>query len=161
MAKQAKRQLAGSGETLPAGAVGEVLVNTSTSQLQQASPAAGTYYGPSGIPVLTLTPGVWVITGQCLLEAVLPSATSARIALNLRLQNATDSTTVTSIGSIFLCEQNFGGSAAIQAIVNITSSKGYKLEYGFSMWSGATPTIANINARGDVHTSYLRAVRIA
>lgn len=56
--KQAKRQLAGSGEALPSGAIGEILqaddggyVNTTNAAYNLLS--------------LTLTPGVWEVTGYC------------------------------------------------------------------------------------------------
>ena len=55
MAKQAKRQLAGSGEALPAGAVGEVITSAPV-QISGTSSTGGTY------GTLALTKGVWLIT---------------------------------------------------------------------------------------------------
>jgi hypothetical protein len=56
--KQSKRQLAGSGEVLPVGVIGEIIVS--------ASSATGTI--PTGVTlgqnvgILTLTPGTWLVT---------------------------------------------------------------------------------------------------
>jgi hypothetical protein len=55
MAKQAKRQLAGSGEALPAGAIGEVIT---VSGQASASNDTTNYYSFAGF---TLNPGTYVV----------------------------------------------------------------------------------------------------
>jgi hypothetical protein len=57
MAKQAKRQLAGSGEALPAGAIGEVKYASFVGNI-----AADAQY--AAYSFIDLTPGVWQLSGN-------------------------------------------------------------------------------------------------
>ena len=57
--RQAKRQLAGSGEALPAGAVGEVIFGEQNSLVNFG--AANT---TTGLVTITLSPGVWLISAS-------------------------------------------------------------------------------------------------
>ena len=54
----AKRQLAGSGEALPAGAVGETVISAIDTNWGAITSGAITY----SVNSITLTPGIWVIT---------------------------------------------------------------------------------------------------
>jgi len=59
MAKQAKRQLAGSGEALPVGVIGEIITS--------ASSTTGTFatgVTVQNVGVLTLTPGTWIVSAN-------------------------------------------------------------------------------------------------
>lgn len=61
MAKQSKRQLAGSGEALPAGAVGEII----SSSLSTGTAAySGGNTGIFTMATIVLTPGQWLILAE-------------------------------------------------------------------------------------------------
>jgi hypothetical protein len=57
MSKQAKRQLAGSGEALPAGAIGEIITSASS-----ATGAFANGVVTQNVGTLTLTPGIWLVS---------------------------------------------------------------------------------------------------
>jgi hypothetical protein len=61
MAKQAKRQLAGSGEALPAGAVGEVVKTSATAQTISSAGNVVTNHAS-----ITIGPGTWILSGHFL-----------------------------------------------------------------------------------------------
>jgi len=59
MSKQSKRHMAGSGETLPVGVIGEIITS--------ASSATGTFatgVTVQNVGVLTLTPGTWIVSAN-------------------------------------------------------------------------------------------------
>ena len=58
--KQSKRQMAGSGEALPAGAVGETLIARPGSAV---TPGASAQDVNKTIVSITLSPGIWAVSG--------------------------------------------------------------------------------------------------
>ena len=149
---------AATGAAIPAGYQGEVIQSVSTSNVSHSSPVSGTYYGPAGVPSVTLTPGVWAITAQSLLEYV-ATASATTIATRLQLWNVTDSASIVSGAILQRTETVGGGTITLQSVVNITANKVYKLEFGYLNWSGSS-TVSTINSRGDQGSVFIRAVRL-
>ncbi len=127
MAKQAKRQLAGSGETLPAGAVGEVIEVKKTTPNYGLSTTAGTVTD-IGHSTFTLPPGTWEIFATCSLSIAIASGTGSS-GRNAQLYLTDSSNTV--IGGSFCCFANNGqsgtGSGVVLTRVTISASTSYKL----------------------------------
>jgi hypothetical protein len=145
VAKQAKRQLAGSGEALPAGVAGELI--------QGSNSGSFTSYGTSGAvadisgATVTLSPGTWVLYSD-ITGLVNKGATDI---IHIGSVRKSDNT---SVDSWWIQRNNIAGLFAITStrvtVVSITTSTTYKL----SMQT--TAAVTDYASQG----ASIRAVRI-
>jgi hypothetical protein len=147
MAKQAKRQLAGSGEALPAGVAGELVSGLNSGSY--------TNYGTSGAMVdisgatVTLPAGTWVLYSE--ITALLSKSTADIIQIGYVRKS--DNTTVDSwwLQRGESVAGSFGVTSSKATIVTISSSTTYKLSMS------TTATVVSYASQG----ASIRAVRIA
>ena len=155
MAKQAKRQLAGSGEALPAGVIGETM--QSVVELAAAASNAGATLGTLNIP-----PGVWLIQVAC---TVINSAgtISAGVFAGVPTTNSALNPTDVGVGYslieaggytqalTFPASNTVRTNASNNFVANITSSTSYYHRVSWTSTGGGS-----VGLRG-----YIRATRIA
>jgi hypothetical protein len=159
VAKQAKRQLAGSGEALPSGSIGESKFQASTSSFTTATTELvfGNITGAS----LVLDPGVWSISGFFYASA--PTFTGG--AGILYFAEIYDSTASASIQQNWFSAVPLGVNAAdarsgfIQKTVNVTSTKTIILRGAFQKVGGGETVTAGVAFPSG--RSYIKADRIA
>jgi hypothetical protein len=81
MAKQAKRQLAGSGETLPAGAVGEVRNGSATRSFTSNTSTTTGWALSSSVVEMTLTAGIWLVVWKVSINVTSGTTSGSRTAI--------------------------------------------------------------------------------
>jgi len=147
--RQAKRQLAGSGEALPAGAVGEEI-----SAEQNAFSTTNMATGQTGFLSITLTPGVWLISA---VQAVLQNGSTGTAISSLISDVSNVGNTVTGVGvsitDIGTWPPNNTTSTAVTHPPFVYKTTTNKVIYlnTYAVYSSGTPS-----RRGSI-----RAVRIA
>jgi hypothetical protein len=99
MAKQAKRQMAGSGEALPVGAVGEVISFTS----RVTTGSTGSWVANASA-LATLTPGVWSIKAR--------ATFSGQGAANCVIAGVSTNTNADGTGVIASSQQVYSANAS-------------------------------------------------
>jgi hypothetical protein len=165
MSKQAKRQLAGSGETLPAGAVGEVIsTDITTTTTKTAIFSTVDISGAS----LTLTPGVWRIEAHGFTVFTCTSSnTGTRVVVQVQLTTSSNTYVAHCNGATIetgLVTRDTK-HVYLSAIVNISTSTTYKLRLTDFGWVGTevinTPSIDFYATAPNERRAFFRAIRIA
>jgi hypothetical protein len=160
--KQAKRQLAGSGETPPAIPIGEVIELTSTSDLR-LSTIAGT--DTDVITGLTLTRGVWELEAWATIDlsGAIGLRGNGRVA-RIRITDNSN-TEIRSVLTGFASAENPFSTAfgSVKVRINISASTTYKLRAGtIERVRGNLTTISSVTVRSSAGSpAVLRAVCIA
>jgi len=153
MSKQAKRQLAGSGETLPAGAVGEVISITGNY-------SGGTTTGATA-GSLTLTPGIWVVSISAaslyssgsisVLEWVAKWTTNSALNPAITDYYTTVSDTIGFANSTATTTAQNRGNPSVVLVTSVASSTPYYLRVAVTATGGGSIGL----------NTAIRAVRIA
>ncbi len=150
MAKQAKRQLAGSGEALPAGAVGEEIAAEQNTYITTSLVNSTTV----GFLSITLTPGVWIISAS---QTVLQNGSTGTAFSSLLSDVSTSSNTISGVG-VSISDNNAWPPNNVTAttithqpfLYRATTTKTIYLN-SFALFTAGTPS-----RKGN-----LRAIRIA
>ena len=152
MSKQAKRQLAGSGEALPAGVAGEVIETVITSSTALSS-TLGTYTDVSSIVLPT---GVWEIEAK--LQGYADVAGSGGVQFRIAVTDS-GNTIVRAADSNYI-PVGFSYTSTLTK-VRVNTAGTYKLRACF-VQTRPTPTITNMQTTSSATVvDYIRAVRIA
>ena len=165
--KQAKRQLAGSGEAIPSGAIGEEKIAYGTSV---ATSVANTEVDVPGASI-TLEPGVWDLEYSA--DAYIERTTAGTAVVGrLRITDSTNTGEVGTEGSLYLVFAtvvaiNIGSCISKKKRVTVTSgNKTYKLRVTASTSAADARIVAGVSdltggISGNDSSTYIRAVRIA
>jgi hypothetical protein len=160
MAKQAKRQLAGSGETLPAGAVGEII---SASLSTGTATISGGATGVFTMANIVLTPGQWLILAE---ESAYNSTRGSAGSISAGGSDIFDGTSAIAEGAqsaVWYGTASSGDMEIFRAVHHVP----------YSVPAGTTKTISfrlkcNVNSGtpngascGNRGFGFLRAIRIA
>jgi len=162
--KQAKKQLAGSVETLPAVAIGEVIELTSTSDVRLSTIAET---DTDVITGLTLTSGVWELEAWATIDlsGAIGLCGNGRVA-RIRITDNSN-TEIRSVLTGFASATNpFStafGSVKVRIDIPALTTYTYKLRAGtIEGVRGNLTTIAGVTTRSSAGSpAVLRAVRIA
>jgi hypothetical protein len=167
MAKQAKRQLAGSGEAIPSGAIGEEKIAYGTSV---ATSVANTEIDVPGASI-TLEPGVWDLeySADVFIER---AAVGAAVVGRTRITDSSNTGESGTEGVIYLVFNtvvaiSIGNCISKKKRVTITSgNKTYKLRIVANTNTADARLYAGVNEltggiSGNESSTFIRAVRIA
>lgn len=153
------------GVAIPAGSVGEVLEDTSTSNESLGDP--GDLIWTDTARSISLTAGVWRIEVQAWLQLSVSGAT-ALAEFDTRMAIRTGSTVVngSEVGQTHVLEsatapKHRGTTLTTYVYVNISSTTVYKLSARRAFFGGASTGTISINVRGDRGETKLTATRIA
>ncbi len=138
--RQAKRQLAGSGEALPSGSIGEVKFTSESFAGLGVNP---NIFGAA----TTLTPGIWFVILCGSFQGQAPTDMFVRLADNANTPITADSyglETIVDVG-------NGGGGACIKSFftLRVTSTTTYKVQ------------LYSTQAAGALNMAQFEAIRIA
>jgi hypothetical protein len=163
MSKQAKRQLAGSGEALPSGSIGEIKSGTDTTSRSQSSPVAGTWYFFTANGQLTLEPGVWRIEASGLISITGTwNGSTVWPWTAMRLQNTTNATTIKQS----MCGLGFGipnyinNFSTVSDTITLTTTSVIQLQHSWNWWASGG-SVSDLTTRNDIFSQTIKAVRIA
>jgi hypothetical protein len=163
--KQAKRQLAGSGEALPAGAVGEVISVDITASTSKTSVSTTVDITGASLP---LTPGSWRIEAHGFTVFNCSSSSSGTRTVAQVILTTASNTFITHCNGATIesgITTRDTKSVYLSAIVNISTATTYKLRLTDFAWAGTEvvngPSIDFYANTGDGRRAFFRAVRIA
>lgn len=158
MSKQAKRQLAGSGEAIPSGAVGEVVIASFSGIAAGSMPAAGVVVN---IATLSLNPGTWMLFGKVTLNiTATTTAVDPYIAVGINIVSATETGATVQVGQFSTGQatyRSYGCSTIITVSTAPTTPVYLTARHGASNLNGATFS----GSGAAVASSFFYAMRIA
>ncbi len=145
MAKQAKRQLAGSGEALPAGAIGEVISLGSAGLFRQSNPVVNTSYTVTGLGGTISTPGIYLIVVSGFGEANLTSnAQSPALLVNFTNSPSITGQTRTRYSIISGTTFEYHAPISMNLVVRVTTSTTVSVTVNHDTYKAGSPGTPNM-----------------
>jgi hypothetical protein len=158
MAKQAKRQLAGSGEALPVGVIGEVIIASFSGIAAGSMPNSGTVVN---LATLSLSPGTWLLFGKVTLNiTATTAATDPYIAAGINITSASETGASVQLAQFSTGQATYRscGCTTIVTVSAVPTTPVYlTARHGATTLNGATFS----GSGGAVNSSFFYAMRIA